>query len=209
MSAASAMWCAGPSSARWCRSAMPPRWNQRYVRRCARNGDATCSSTMPAPTPGTCACRYWWRSSPPFIKARRSGAPPMADLYTQIISRLLFTAQERCKGHDTLRVRRQLEETQWWPRERRVDMQLQRLRRLLTLANQHVPYYHALFARLNFAPEAVSSLDALQRLPLLTKGDIRAHSDALKSSAARGRHLEGRQQLGAHQPIAQTAQPIL
>ena len=110
----------------------------------------------------------------------------MADLYTQIISRLLFPAQERCKGHDTLRVRRQLEETQWWPRERLVDMQLQRLRRLLTLANQHVPYYQALFARLNFAPEAVSSLDALQRLPLLTKGDIRAHSDALKSSAARG-----------------------
>lgn len=110
----------------------------------------------------------------------------MADLYTQAISRLLFPAQERCKGHDTVRVRRQLEETQWWPRERLVDLQLQRLRRLLTLANQHVPYYQALFARLNFDPEAVSSLDALQRLPLLTKGDIRAHSDALKSGAARG-----------------------
>jgi len=110
----------------------------------------------------------------------------MADLYTQAISRLLFPAQERCKGHDTLRVRRQLEETQWWPRERLVDLQLQRLRRLLTLANQHVPHYRALFARLNFVPEAVSSLDELQRLPLLTKGDIRGHSDALKSSAARG-----------------------
>src|SRR3569623_289097 len=65
-------------------------------------------------------------------------------------------------------------------------MQLQRLRRLRTLANQHVPYYQAMIERLNFAPEAVSSLDALQRLPLLTKGDIRAHSAALKSSAARG-----------------------
>src|SRR3569623_937389 len=187
MSAATAKWCAGRSSVRWCRSAMPPRWNLRCVPRCARSGDATCSSTMPVPTPGTCACRYWWRSSPPFINARRSGAPPMADLYTQAISRLLFPAQERCKGHDTLRVRRQLEETQWWPRERLVDLQLQRLRRLLTLANQHVPHYRALFARLNFVPEAVSSLDELQRLPLLTKGDIRGHSDALKSSAARGR----------------------
>src|SRR3569833_732173 len=130
MSAATAKWCAGRSSVRWCRSAMPPRWILRCVPRCARSGDATCSLTMPAPTPGTCVCRYWWRSSPPFINARRSGAPPMADLYTQAISRLLFPAQERCKGRDTLRVRRQLEETQWWPRERLVDLQLQRLRRL-------------------------------------------------------------------------------
>jgi phenylacetate-CoA ligase len=53
-------------------------------------------------------------------------------------------------------------------------------------AQQHVPYYRDLFARMDFEPAAVTSLTDLQRLPLLGKAEIRANADALKADNAVG-----------------------
>ena len=60
------------------------------------------------------------------------------------------------------------------------------LRGLLQHAEQHVPYYRDLFARMDFEPAAVTSLTDLQRLPLLGKAEIRANTDALKADNAVG-----------------------
>ena len=51
---------------------------------------------------------------------------------------------------------------------------------------RHVPYYQALFAELGFNPESVDSVADLQRLPLLDKATIRAHTEQLKARDARG-----------------------
>ncbi len=110
----------------------------------------------------------------------------MADFYTRCISSLLFPLQERLKGHDTVRVHNELEQSQWWPAERIAQFQLQRLQRLLGLAARHVPYYRDLFQRLDFRPEELSSAADLARLPLLNKAEIRAHGEAMKSTQARG-----------------------
>lgn len=110
----------------------------------------------------------------------------MADLYTRCISCLVFPLQERLKRHDTVRVRRALEQSQWWPSERLAQLQLLRLRRLLDLAARHVPYYRDLFERLDFRPEEMISTADLARLPLLNKADIRAYGEAMKSDQARG-----------------------
>jgi len=63
---------------------------------------------------------------------------------------------------------------------------VQRLRELLQHAQQHVPYYRDLFARIAFDPASVDSLDDLQRLPFLGKPEIRANTDALKADNATG-----------------------
>jgi phenylacetate-CoA ligase len=108
----------------------------------------------------------------------------MTDLYTAFASRVLFPLHERLKGHDTVAVRRELEKTQWWSREQLESLRLARLHRLLDRAARSVPYYRDLFRREGFDPGAVKSLTDLARLPLLTKADIRAHSEALKASDA-------------------------
>ncbi|AUM00694.1 phenylacetate--CoA ligase family protein [Zoogloeaceae bacteirum Par-f-2] len=108
----------------------------------------------------------------------------MSDLYTRLVAGVLFPFQERLKGHDTVRVRRAMEASQWWPRERIEALQLARLRRLLADAGAHVPYYRDLFARLGFDPRALHSLADLQALPFLTKPLIRAHRDALRADDA-------------------------
>lgn len=110
----------------------------------------------------------------------------MSDFYTRFVSDMLFPLQERLKRHDTVRVHRDMEASQWWPRERILDLQLKRLRALLQDAAVHVPYYRELFAHTGFDPAAVRSAADLQALPFLTKAEIRAHSDALRADNAVG-----------------------
>lgn len=109
----------------------------------------------------------------------------MSALYTAFVSHLLFPVQERLKGHDTVRLHRLLEESQWWDRPRLERLQSERLRALLVHAQRHVPYYRDLFARLGFAAEDIAGVEGLARLPLLGKAEIRANVEALKSEEAR------------------------
>lgn len=102
-------------------------------------------------------------------------------LYTQICSTILFPLHERLKGHHSVTLRKQLEQSQHWPRERLDAYRVERLRAFLTQIGQTVPYYRDQFARSGFRPEQVASLDALTQLPLLTKADIRAATEALKA----------------------------
>lgn len=107
-------------------------------------------------------------------------------LRTRLISDLIFPLQERIKKHTTVAVRREMDASQHWPLERLEALRLQRLRELLTHANGHVAYYRNLFSRLGFDPQGVRGIDDLQRLPFLTKADIRANTDAMKSDQAQG-----------------------
>jgi phenylacetate-CoA ligase len=131
-----------------------------------------------------------WESRVQVLEAefKRLAAPGKckASLYTALVSRALFPAHERLKGHTSAPVRRALEASQWWPRERLEAVRLERLRTLLGNAGAHVPYYRDLFRHTGFDPRAVRSLSDLAALPFLTKADIRANSDALKSARASG-----------------------
>src|SRR3569832_2064370 len=91
------------------------------------------------------------------------GGSSVRDLYTRFVSGVIFTLHERLKGHDTTRVRRGLEETRWWPRERVAALRLQRLRGLLGHADRYVPFYNEVLDRSGLWGGAVTSLDDLQR----------------------------------------------
>jgi len=108
----------------------------------------------------------------------------MSGAYTRLAAGLLFPLHERLKKHDTVAVRRALEESQWWPADRLAQLQLDRLRTLLVEVGRHVPYYRELFGRLGFEPDALRSLADLQRLPLLTKADIRRGGDGFRHEQA-------------------------
>ncbi|MBU1978563.1 MAG: phenylacetate--CoA ligase family protein [Gammaproteobacteria bacterium] len=110
----------------------------------------------------------------------------MADLYTQLVAHTLFPLHERLKHHTTVAVRREMEQSQWWPPAQLHELQLRRLRELLMSVNAHVPYYRDLFAQLRFDPSRIESLDALHTLPFLTKTDIRANTERLKANNAQG-----------------------
>ncbi len=108
----------------------------------------------------------------------------LEQLQTQFIANLLFPLHERLKGHDTVRVRRLLEESQWWDSARLREWQLQRLRALLIQAGVQVPYYRRLFTDLGFDPATVADLSDLRKLPFLTKDLIRAQTEDFKAADA-------------------------
>ncbi len=106
------------------------------------------------------------------------------NLYTSFVSTLLFPLHERLKRHDTVALRRHMEEAQWWPADRLAAFQLQRLRDLLQDVAVNVPYYHDLFVQSRFDPGKLRSTADLQRLPFLTKPIIRANTEELRHARA-------------------------
>ena len=103
-------------------------------------------------------------------------------MYTKFASSVLFPIHEQLKKHSTVRVRRDLEKSQWFEPQAIKSLQLERLRALLSHAQQHVPYYKQLFSGFKFDANAVQSLSDLERLPFLTKPIIRENTEALKSA---------------------------
>jgi phenylacetate-CoA ligase len=67
----------------------------------------------------------------------------------------------------------QLRRTQWLSPSEVRELQEQRLRSVIRHAYRHVPYYRETFDRLNIDPDSIRRLEDLQRLPVLTKDDIR------------------------------------
>lgn len=107
--------------------------------------------------------------------------------YTALVANLIFPLHERVKQHSSVAVRKQLEQSQYWPEERLRELQLTRLRRLLARAGSAVPYFRELFTELGFDPQRdVQSLADLARLPLMDKAIIRANTAALKADDAVG-----------------------
>ncbi|MDD3352544.1 phenylacetate--CoA ligase family protein [Zoogloea sp.] len=110
----------------------------------------------------------------------------MSDLYGRFVSRVLFPLQERLKKHATVRVRREMEASQWWSRERIEDFQAERLKAFLMDVSRHSPYYRQVFQDRGFNPASLTSIADLQKLPFLTKALIKAHSDSLRADNAVG-----------------------
>jgi phenylacetate-CoA ligase len=78
----------------------------------------------------------------------------------------------------TRRVRemyRALISTQWASSQQILSLQELRLRKMIRHAYDHVPYYRELFDRMRIRPEEIVTLSDLQRLPVLSKHDVREH----------------------------------
>ncbi|NOR69342.1 MAG: AMP-binding protein [Methylomarinum sp.] len=106
--------------------------------------------------------------------------------YTKCVSTIIFPFHEKLKKHDTVRIRKDMEETQWLSVEKIKLLQLERLKTFLIDVEGHVPYYQTLFKKLQFNPENISSLDDLKRLPLTGKSLIREQTEQLKADNAKG-----------------------
>lgn len=90
-------------------------------------------------------------------------------------------------GSPHLRHLRTLDRTQYDTPDVIRDRQLHAVRELLHHAWLSVPYYRARWKQLGLRPGAVRSLDYLRQFPVLSKAEIRAHADQLRSEAYRDR----------------------
>ena len=107
-------------------------------------------------------------------------------LYTRLISNIIFPLHEKLKKHSTVKVKKDMEQSQWLSADALEEMQLKELKHFLQDIKIHVPYYQQLFDKLGFEPQDIESLQDLQQLPLTTKTVIRENTDVLKADDAVG-----------------------
>jgi phenylacetate-CoA ligase len=106
------------------------------------------------------------------------------NLYTKLVSTVLFPIHEKLKKHDTVCIKREMEYSQWLSPNKLKSLQLTRLKNFLIDVEQHVPYYQNLFNELNFVPNEIQSLTDLHKLPLTNKSTIRSNTEQLKANNA-------------------------
>jgi phenylacetate-CoA ligase len=106
-------------------------------------------------------------------------------MYTRVCSSIVFPLHERLKGHKSVALRKELEETQWLEPSELERLRLERLRNFLASVGAYVPYYRRAFARVGFDSRRLSRIGDLQSLPFLTKALIRENAEQLKSERAK------------------------
>lgn len=77
--------------------------------------------------------------------------------------------------------RREIEQSQFWPAERIVELQQRRLRALLEHAIRNCPFYRQRLLEAGVGPDSRLDSAAWRALPLLTKADIQQHGKAMEA----------------------------
>ncbi len=96
-----------------------------------------------------------------------------------ILARTLFRIQERLLGRRTFAFLKELEASQWWPRDRLDALRLRRLQDLVSAAYEHTPYWRGVMDERGIRPQDIQSLDDLQRFPLLEKPTLRTRREEM------------------------------
>lgn len=121
---------------------------------------------------------------PVVIKLHMSEQKMLSVLYTKFVTNVLFPLHEMLKKHDTVRIKKQLEQSQWQSTETIHENANKRLTRFLDKAAKEVPYYRDLYQKLGLKPDAITSKANLSSLPFLDKAVIRENFEQLKSENA-------------------------
>jgi phenylacetate-CoA ligase len=96
-----------------------------------------------------------------------------------VIARTMFRLQERMLGRRSFAVLCDLEESEWWPRERIDELRMRRLQALVQTAWDHSPYWRSIMLEHAISPESIRSLSDLRRFPLLDKETVRARREEM------------------------------
>ena len=100
---------------------------------------------------------------------------------TWLARHVFYPAQDALRGRSSLRMSRDLEESQWWDSQRLDSLQCSKLQQLILHAAANCPFYAERLAGAGIDPVAVECIDDLRDLPVLSKVEIRAAGDAMVS----------------------------
>jgi phenylacetate-CoA ligase len=110
--------------------------------------------------------------------------------YSAMFQTLYPVWEQAIRRRATLGHLASLEKTQWLSPSERSKEEGRSLKRLLSYAGTHVPYYREVFRERGFDPRGVRSRDDLASLPLLTRDIVRERYEDLVDPAHRGKNLK-------------------
>ncbi len=105
-------------------------------------------------------------------------------LYTKLVANILFPMHEKLKKHDTVAIKKTLEQSQWLDIGQLRELQNSRFRDFIKAVYNHVPYYKKVISENGLSPADFSTVKDLAKLPMLDKATITDNFEALKSDVA-------------------------
>ncbi len=107
-----------------------------------------------------------------------------------MLHNLVFKAGYSLKRPGVIPHYRHFQETQWLPFDHLKDRQEQQLARLIEFAYENVPYYSKLLKSLGLTPGDVTTIEDLEKLPVLTKQTVKENrQDFVPKSINKLRYL--------------------
>src|SRR5258708_9737583 len=108
-------------------------------------------------------------------------------LYSRALENILLPAHNLARRRSYVRNRKFLEDSQWWTRDQLMEFQWREIRALVEHAFTTVPYYQKKYADAGVRLADVRTPQDFARLPTLTRQEINAHREELRSTAYKGR----------------------
>lgn len=122
--------------------------------------------------------------------------PTVADTRVPLsaVSGVVWPAIPSDHGAMLLAVQQQLDDSQWWPPHVLLDAQLQQLRLLLQHVFATVPWQRQRLNACGIDPDRALSMADFRRIPIVTRRDVQAHADAMRTLQPVTSHGESREQ---------------
>jgi len=95
-------------------------------------------------------------------------------LYPPLVRDVIYPVYRGLRGDKLITLLEELEKNQWRPPHEIEELQWRRVEQYLQEITTHVPYYRDLFEREGLRVEDIQNKTDFQKIPLLTKDDIRA-----------------------------------
>lgn len=120
-------------------------------------------------------------------------------VYNKICQKIFFPLMDIANRTTIRKKLKFLEQSQWWPTEKLIEYQNEKLRRLIKHSYETVPYYRSIFKKINLKPNNIKIAEDLVKLPILTKRLVKENFQKLISKKHR--------QLTLYQTSGSTGQP--
>ena len=112
-------------------------------------------------------------------------------MYELLFRQVLFPVHESwIKRRDTCGYIKEYNQQQWWDLEKLQSLQLEKLKKLLFYAYEHVPFYTRSWNEISFTPNDFQELKDIENLPYLTKELIKENFNELISIPHKNNYLE-------------------
>jgi len=107
-------------------------------------------------------------------------------LYSRFYENIAVPFHNLVRRRQYFRHRRFLEKSQWWSRDELLDFQWKEVQSLLRHAFESVPYYQRKYREAGIRLADIRTREDFRRLPTLSRAEINAHREELKSTTYRG-----------------------